>query len=120
MSQKKFLDTLITLIWQRYLTDQKNTINRTHGNQHEAQIAEIERQIVYEACNITSDETIELNSESGGYNPGHIWRLKEKIIPRPPQVPTTMKVADGSLLISNDDLKKETFDHYSCAQEQIN
>ena len=39
--------------------------------------------------------------------------MKDKIIPRPPQVPTAMKGADGSLLTSKDDLKKETVDHYS-------
>ena len=80
---------------------------------HEAQIADIERQIADEAWTIISDESIGLNSESGGYNPGHLWRLKDKIIPRPPQVPTAMKGADGSLLTSKDDLKKETVDHYS-------
>ena len=80
---------------------------------HEAQIADIEKQIADEACDIISDETVGLDSESGGYNPGHLWRLKDKIIPRPPQVPTAMKGADGSLLTSKDDLKKETVKHYS-------
>ena len=43
-----------------------------------------------EACG-QIDETIKgLNSENGGYNPGHMWKLKSKIIPKPVQVPTVM------------------------------
>ena len=86
-----------------------NTLEKNH----ESQIADIERQIADEACSIISDETNGLESETGGYNPGHLWRLKNKIIPKPPQVPTAMKGADGNLLTSKDDLKKATVDNFS-------
>ena len=95
------------------LYSERTKLNEHIGKNHESQIADIERQIADEACDIISDETNGLESESGGYNPGHLWRLKDKIIPKPPQVPTAMKGADGNLLTSKGDLKKATVDHFS-------
>ena len=74
---------------------------------HEAKIADIEKHIADEACDIINDQTKGLESESGGFNPGHLWRLKDKIIPKPPQVPSAMKGSDGSLLTNKDDLKRQ-------------
>ena len=48
------------------------------GNNHDEEIHNIESQIADEACNIIQAETNGLDSETGGYNPGHMWRLKDK------------------------------------------
>ena len=39
-------------------------------------------------------------------------KAKDKIIPKPAQVPTAMKGSDGSLLTNKGDLKKATAEHY--------
>ena len=46
---------------------------------NDIKIKDIERQIADEACDIISDQTNGPKSESGGYNPGHLWRLKQRI-----------------------------------------
>ena len=39
-----------------------------------------------------------MNAEEGGYNPGHLWKMKKKLSPRKKDTPTAMKDANGQLL----------------------
>ena len=75
------------------------------GADHERKLCNIENQIADEACQIIQEETEGLDSETGGYNPGHLWKLKDKIKPKQTQVPTAMKGPNGELLTTKDDLK---------------
>ena len=73
---------------------------------------EVEKEIADEACRIVYEETKGLDNEDGGFNPGHIWKLKEKIIPKPSNVPTAMKDINGKLVTNVEEFKKHTIDHY--------
>ena len=51
----------------------------------------MDKEITDETCKKkVHEETKGLPSENEGYNPGHLWKLKNKIIPKPVQVPTAM------------------------------
>ena len=52
-----------------------------------------------------------MNSDEGGYNPGHLWKLKKKLSPRYTEPPTAMRDSNGKLLTSEEDIKTETVRH---------
>ena len=52
-----------------------------------------------------------MDNEEGGYNPGHLWKLKQKLTPRPSEPLTAMKNKEGKLLTSEDDIKDEAVRH---------
>ena len=54
------------------LQSERTRLNEHKETNHESKIADIERQIADEACDIISNETNGLDSETGGYNPGHL------------------------------------------------
>ena len=58
------------------------------------------------------DEIKGLNNKEGGYNPGHLWKLKQKLSPRHSEPPTAIKDKDGKLLTSEEDIKSESIKHY--------
>ena len=53
-----------------------------------------------------------LNSEEGGVNTGHLWRLRKKLFPRASDPPAAMKDQDGVLITDPDRIKSETLIHY--------
>ena len=53
-----------------------------------------------------------INSDVGGFNPGNLWKLKQKLAPRFKDPPTAMKDADGKLLTTDEEVRKEAMKHY--------
>ena len=41
-----------------------------------------------------------MNGEEGGYNPGHLWKLKKELSPNQRDTPTAMKDINGKLFVS--------------------
>ena len=76
------------------------------------ELKEVEEEIADETCKTIQKEIKELNCEDGGYNPGGLWKLKHKVIPKPTQVPTGMKDKCGKLLTKKEDLQNHTMKHY--------
>ena len=37
-----------------------------------------------------------MSSEEGGYNPGHLWKLKKKLAPRHVETPTAIRPGEAS------------------------
>ena len=68
----------------------RNKIKEHNEKDHDDKLAHIESEIADEAWRIVKEETRGFASD-GGYNPGHLWKLKDKIIPKLNQVPTAMK-----------------------------
>ena len=52
------------------------------------------------------------DSEDGGFNAGHLWKLKKKLSPRFTEPPTAMMNADGKLLTKDADIRDEAVKHY--------
>ena len=94
------------------LYTKRNLLKEHIKDQHDQNIKNIEQCIAEEACKIIDQETAGLNCETGGYNAGHLWKLKNKIIPKPKQVPTAMKINDGTHLTGYEEIKEATLDHY--------
>ena len=53
-----------------------------------------------------------IDCEVGGWNSGHLWKLKKKISPRETDPPTAMNDTDGNLLTDINDINKEAIKHY--------
>jgi hypothetical protein len=52
------------------------------------------------------------DSEDGGFNAGHLWKLKKKLSPRFTEPHTAMMNADGKLLNKDADIRDEAVKHY--------
>ena len=89
------------------LYTKRNVLKDHIKENHDESIINIEQRISEEASEI-DQETAGLDCETGGYNAGHLWKLKSKIIPKPNQVPTAMKLNDGTLLTGNEEIKSNT------------
>ena len=55
------------------------------------------------------DELKGMSCEDGGWNPGHLWKLKTKISPRPVDPPTAIENSNGILLTDQQKYKKEPY-----------
>ena len=75
-------------------------------------VKEIEKEIATETCQTIENEIKGLDCEDGGYNPSGLWKLKNKVIPKPAQLPTGMRDVCGNILTKKDDLKNHTMKHY--------
>ena len=58
------------------------------------EIKDTEEEIASETVEIILEETKGLDSENGGFNTGHMWKLKKKIIPKAVNVPTAMRTSE--------------------------
>ena len=95
------------------LFEKRRVIKDKDETGKEELLKSVEQDIANEACDQVYENIKGLNSESGGYNPGHMWRLKSKIIPKPVQVPTAMKdPVSGQLFTDDNELKKHTVLYY--------
>ena len=63
-------------------------------------------------CDKIKDEIKGIRGDEGGYNPGHLWKLKKKLASKHIEPPISMKNADGNLLTNEEEIKAETLKHY--------
>ena len=83
------------------------------GDDGNEELSKVEKDIAKEACGQIDDSIKGLDSENGGFNPGHMWKLKSKVIPKPVQVPTAMiDPESGKLVTADNELKKHTISYY--------
>ena len=61
---------------------------------------------------IVKEEVDKVDCESGGFNSGHLWKLKSKLRPKFTDYPTAMQNSEGNLVTSEEDIKKLTVDHF--------
>lgn len=73
----------------------------------------IEDKIAEETFKKILDETKGMDSESGGFNVGHMWNLKSKRIPKNSDVPTAMRDSSGKLITIQKDIQTETMNYYT-------
>ena len=65
------------------------------------------------------EELKEINSEDGGWNSGFLWKLKNKVSPRPTDPPTAMENMDGILLTDPTEIMEESLKYYSQLFEDL-
>ena len=61
---------------------------------------------------IVKEEVKIVKSDEGGFNSGHLWRLKNKLRPKYNNCPTAMLDINGKLVTKGEELKKLTMEHY--------
>ena len=99
------------------LYDKRRYLRTKDDDESKAALEELEEELVdrysERMYHKIKDEIKVMNNEEGGYNPGHLWKLKQKLSPRHSEPPTAMKDKDGKkLLTSEEDIKAETIKHY--------
>ena len=61
--------------------------------------------------NIVKEEVKVVESDEGGFNSGHLWKIKNKLRPKNKMVPTAMMNKEGKIVTSSGDIKKATMKH---------
>ena len=61
---------------------------------------------------IVKEEVDSVNCEEGGFNSGHLWRLKNKVRPKVNNNPTAIENKDGHLVTNSKDIKNVTMQHF--------
>ena len=77
---------------------------------------EIARETAVESFNKIKELSDELGSVDGTFSNNKMWKLKRKTLPRPRDVPTAKKNADG-ILITNPEMLKNLY--LTCYQERL-
>ena len=71
-----------------------------------------EDEIASETIAMIFEETKGLDAKNGGFNTGHMLKLKMKILPKAVNVPTAMKDPRGKLLTSKKDISNSSMEYY--------
>jgi hypothetical protein len=67
--------------------------------------------------NKIKDEIKVMNGDEGGYNPGHLWKLKKKLSPQQRDPPTAMYDGKGNILTEDIDIRNEAVKHFKTVFE---
>ena len=59
-----------------------------------------------------TEETKDIECDEGGFNSGMFWKLKKKLLLRPPDPPTAMLDEAGNLITSAVGVAKLSVEHY--------
>ena len=82
------------------------------NKEEEKELAEVEHKLADKMADdlseIVKDEVKIVKSEEGGFNSGHLWRLKNKLRPKHINCPTALIDIHGKLVTNGDELKKMT------------
>ena len=71
-----------------------------------------EDEIASETISMIFEETKGLDAENGGFNAGHMWNLKKKILPKAVNAPTAMRDSRGKLFTSKKDISNSSMEYY--------
>ena len=94
---------------RRYWRSKSDENSKEELEKVENELAEKYSETMYKK---NMSEVKAMSSEEGGYNPGHLWKLKKKLAPRHVEPPTAMRDSQGKLLTSGEEIKVETMKHY--------
>ena len=62
---------------------------------------------------IVKEEIEKIDCEAGGFNSGHLWKIKSKLQPKMSNKYTAIEDENGKLLTSEEDIDNETVKHYT-------
>ena len=95
---------------------QKELKSRTDP-ESKKKLAEIEEELVNlksnDLHNIIKDEIEQIDCESGGFNSGHLWKIKSKLKSKENNKYTAIEDENGKLLTSEEEIDEETMKHYT-------
>ena len=61
---------------------------------------------------IVKEEVEIVASDQGGFNSGHLWKIKKKLRPKYQTNPTAMMNMEGKTVTSSDEIKKASMEHF--------
>ena len=121
----KFIKTLNRILHQSFrkirITQNRNTkidelfrkqkiLKMKTDKQSKIELNKVENTLADEMAEdlykIVKEEVENIESDEGGFNSGHLWRLKHKLRKKVNNVPTAMLDKDGNLVTTSDELKK--------------
>ena len=94
---------------QKTLKSKTDKTSKTELNEIEKELADKMGEDLY---NIVKEEVKIVESDEGGFNSGHLWRLKNKLRKKINNVPTAMVDKGGNLVTTSEGIKKLTMDHF--------
>ena len=88
--------------------------NNDEGSKKKLEEVELEMPKLYseDMYSKIQEELKGINSEDGGWNPGYLWKLRNKLHPRPIDPQRAMENADGVLLTDQIEIEKEALNHF--------
>ena len=88
--------------------------NNDEGSKKKLEEVELEMPKLYseDMYSKIQEELKGINSEDGGWNPGYLWKLGNKLHPRPIDPQRAMENADGVLLTDQIEIEKEALNHF--------
>ena len=95
---------------------QKELKNRADP-ESKKKLVEIEEELVNlksnDLYNIVKDEIVRIDCEAGGFNSGHLWKMKSKLKSKENNKYTAIEDENGKLLTSEEEIDNETMKHYT-------
>ena len=105
------------------LYKEKARLKTMHDTDSETKLEKVEAEMAEkyaeEMVEKIREELKGINAEDGGWNSGHLWKLRKKISPKPADPPTAMENQDGVLLTDPTELQKESLKYYERLFEDI-
>ena len=102
------IDSLINL--QKILKFKTDETSKKELEDVEAKLIEKMSEDLY---NIVKEEVKKINSENGGFNSGHLWKLKKKLIGKPNNPPTAIVDENGKLATTKQEIEKVSLKHFT-------
>ena len=62
---------------------------------------------------VVKEEIEKIDCESGGFNSGHLWKIKSKLRPKLENKYTAIEDDNGKLLTNEEDIDNQTVKHYT-------
>ena len=102
---------------RRQLQNNENEDSKKELEKIESELAEKYSEKMYKTIKREIDG---INCEEGGFNSGHLWTLKNKLIPKHNDTPAAMVDNEGKLLTDTKEILKEAENHYTKVFEKTN
>ena len=103
------------------LFNERTRLRHKSDKESKDKISEIEKkladQMAEDLFKIVKEEVKNIESDEGGFNSGHLWKLKRKLRPQHIDNPTAMLNKDGKLVTSKEELKETALLHFEKVQE---
>ena len=128
---KKFVKTLNGIIHQCFkkvkitntfnkeideLFKQQKVLKNKEDHESKMKLKEVEEKLAdkmsEDMYKTVKEEVDKVDSETGGFNSGHLWKLKSKLRPKFNDYPTAFLNSEGKMITSEDEIKQVTIDHF--------
>ena len=94
---------------QKELQSKKDKISQLQLKEVQNELADKMADDMYK---IVKEEVDKVDCEAGGFNSGHLWKLKSKLRPKFTDYPTALTDIDGNLVTSKEDIRNVTVNHF--------